>query len=473
MNEENIKLPQAAPEVLPDDPDVSSAMLSGIGFYKLTMRRRKQLMRLATIVGAAHILGLIIFGGYVIMTSVRDEPAIFTTPPPVRTYEPRKLEHQVKVQKRQRSSSRPSVVPRIVSTKLSELALPEVKVDPKLVNTTFQPKFKAVSGKGLGAGLGTGYGTAGFGEGISNVDFFGIQARGERIVILVDVSISMIEDERGGIPGFARVKNRVNQVVDALRDGTLFNLAVFADACSVMSPELLHANAESRLKAKNFVRPFNVEGSYGLTSGNYNGSTHGKRAAGGTTRLDLALGAAMDSGCDTILIISDGMPEVDKAITAEMMQAHQARVSEWNRVNASAVESWSSAPAEVQRVWVPPQPARPAVPASKQRIKEGQPLPRDIPAQPAREGYWREVTVRGGGRSRPTPPPPPKAERWTLADFVEHITLIHEAVYKPQGRKLPQIHTIGYMIDKEGHEFLMRLARQYQGQYRRVQSLRK
>jgi hypothetical protein len=382
------------------------------------------------------------------------------------------LEHKVKVQKRQRSSSRPSVVPRIVSTKLSDLALPEVKTDPKLVNTTFQPKFKAISGKGLGAGLGTGYGTAGFGEGISNVDFFGVQARGERIAILVDVSISMVEDQRGGVEGFVRVKNRVNQVIDALRDGTLFTLIVFADGCSAFQPALVHSSADTRQRAKAFIRPFNTVGSYGHDSGNYTGSSHGKAAAGGTTRLDLALGAAMDNACDTILIISDGMPEVEKVMTAEMLQAHQARVAQWQQQNAGRVAEFDAAPAVTRRVWVEAQPARPAIPASKQPLKEGQPPPRDIPAQPAREGYWREVTDHPGGH-RPSPPPAPKPGKWTLADFVEHITKIHEAVYKPQGRKLPQIHTIGYMIDKEGHEFLQRLAREYQGQYRRVQSLRK
>jgi hypothetical protein len=86
----------------------------------------------------------------------------------MKTYEPRKLEFKVKVSKQQRSSSRPSMSPRMVSTKMSDIALPEIKVDPKIVKTSFQPKFKAVSGAGLGAGLGTGYGIGGFGTGVSS-----------------------------------------------------------------------------------------------------------------------------------------------------------------------------------------------------------------------------------------------------------------------------------------------------------------
>jgi len=269
-----------------------------------------------------------------------------------------------------------------------------------------------------------------------------------------------------------RVKNRVNQVIDALRDGTLFTLIVFADGCSVLDAELLHASPETRQRAKNYLRPFNTLGNYGHDSGNYTGSSHGLPATGGTTRLDLALGAAMDRACDTMLIISDGMPEVQKPVSAEQMKAYQERAAQWRSQNASRIEEYNAVQPTTRRVWVPPQPARAAVSASKQPLKEGVPPPRDIPAQPAREGYWRDVTDHGGG-ARPTPPPAPTPGKWTLADFVEHIGKIHEAVYKPQGRKLPQLHTIGYMIDREGHSFLQQLARQYQGQYRRVQSLKR
>ncbi len=453
------------------DKSLRSKLLSGLGFYKLARRRQRQLAVIFGAVAAAHLLALVVFGGIVIFQNMRDEPTTFVTPPPSRTYEPRKLEHSVKVKKQQRSSSRPAVVPRIVSTKPSDIALPEIKMDPKLVQTSFQPKFKAVSGRGLGAGLGTGYGTAGFGDGVSTVNFFGIQAKGERIGILVDVSVSMVEDERGGLEGFVRVKNRVNNVVDALKEGTLFMICAFADGCSVMSPKLEYANGDTRLRAKNFIMPYNAGGSYGLDSGNYSGSSHGKAATGGSTRLDLALGAAMDVGCDTILIISDGMPWVKCQPSKEALAAYQNTLDAWRTKNAAAIAAYDNTPATTRKVWVPPQPARPAIPASKQKIKEGQPPPRDIPAQPAREGYWKEVTDHGGAQ-RPTPPQMPEA-KWTLADFCEHIDLIYDAVYKPAGRKYPVVCTIGYQIDKEGHAFLKALAAKYQGQYRRVQSLKK
>ncbi|NLF23789.1 MAG: hypothetical protein GX590_11600 [Lentisphaerae bacterium] len=117
----------------------------------------------------------------------------------------------------------------------------------------------------------------------------------------------------------------------------------------------------------------------------------------------------------------------------------------------------------MQRVWVPPQAARAP---GQAKLKEGAP---PDPGAPAREGYWREVR---NTPPRPRPPPAPEPGRWSLADFVQHMTLIYEAEYKPKGLKEPHISCIGYQINKEGGEFLNGLARRYKGQYRLVRRLR-
>ncbi|TFG84705.1 MAG: hypothetical protein E4H18_05890 [Hyphomicrobiales bacterium] len=169
----------------------------GSGYAKLSARQRKFLFWMLGLSLGAHVVGLLIFGGWIIMSHRTEEKTVFVTPPPVKTYQPRELEHRVKVQKQQRSSSRPSMMPRLVAMKPSTLALPEIKLDAKVIKTSFQPKFKAVSGAGMGVGLGTGYGVSGFGTGVSQFDFFGIKGRGDRIVILLDVSVSMVEPERG------------------------------------------------------------------------------------------------------------------------------------------------------------------------------------------------------------------------------------------------------------------------------------
>ncbi|MBU0718959.1 MAG: hypothetical protein KJ749_11975, partial [Planctomycetes bacterium] len=184
--------------------------LLGSGFFLVTRRQRRVMTSALAISLVLHVIGLLAFGSWVVMRGRHEEKTVFIAPPPIKTYEPRKLEHSVKVKKQQRSSSRPSMVPRMVAMKTASLALPKINIDPKVIHTSFQPKFKAVGGKGLGVGLGDGYGLGGFGEGVSEFNFFGIRGRGDRIAVLVDVSVSMVEDQRGGPSGYERVKRRIN-----------------------------------------------------------------------------------------------------------------------------------------------------------------------------------------------------------------------------------------------------------------------
>lgn len=432
----------------------------------LATKRRKMLNYILLGSLGVHLLAGAVFGSIKLIQYFSKEEVVFEAPPPSKTYEPRKVELKVKVQKRQRSSSRPAVVPRMLSTRPSNISLPEIKVDPKVVSTTFQPKFKAVSGKGLGAGLGTGYGTSGFGEGVSAINFFGLSARGERIAVLVDVSVSMVEEERGGPAGFNRVRQRLADVVKSLRDGTLFTVIAFADGCSTMSPKMVYASDETRNQARNFLNAYNTEGNYGLTSGNFSGTNIGVPAIGGTTRLDLAITAAMMQGADTIMIISDGLPEVEKPVDDAQMKAYQNTLTQWNKANAGAVADYERrlANAPVRRVWVPPQPARP--PSNPKTLKEGV---KPDPGAPAREGYWKEVRDAG---PHPTPPPAPKPGKWTLNDFVTHMNTIYEKEYKPKSLKMPQVHCIGYQIDKPGGDFLNGLSKHFKGQYRLVRKLK-
>ena len=423
---------------------------------------------------AFHVALLLIATVFVISHIFYNRESTFIgQPPPARSYEPRKVELKVKVSRQQRSSSRPSMAPRLVAAREStHLALPEIKLDSKLVTTTFQPKFKAVTGRGLGAGLGTGYGTSGFGEGVSAVNFFGVQAKGERIAILVDVSVSMIEsaDKPGkGFVDYLRVKDRVGSVIDSLKDGTLFNVVVFADACSEMEPKMVFASSETRKKARQFLQPFNTDrNSYGLESGNFSGGG-GLQAAGGTTRLDLALVAAMKDGADTILIITDGLPEVTKSADLAQIQAYQKTLAQWQQQNAGAIAAvqQAQAAAPARQVWVPPTPARPPSAAA---LKEGA---KPDPGAPAQPGHW--ITVHdqpAGGAPAPQPPPMPQPGSWKLADFIKHISILYEDSYKPNGLKPPVICCIGYQVDKDGDTFLHQLASNYKGQYRLVRVMK-
>ena len=468
-------------------------------FTQFIENRRRKLASLSKVVRRSlyisiffHIALFLTAGVLVISRLFYNKTSTFQgLPPAMRTYEPRKLEFKVKVSKQARSSSRPAMAPRMVSTKLnSAISLPEIKVDPKVVKTSFQPKFKAITGTGLGVGLGNGYGLGGFGTGVSAFDFFGIRGRGNKIAILVDVSVSMIEDEKGGVKAYVRVKERINKVIDALNEGAMFNVIVFADAVSSYEKQMVVATDDNKTQAKLFLKGFNTQGNWGLTDGNLHASGSGLPAAGGTTRMDVALTAAFDEGADTILLISDGIPQVRKGILAQQVADHNAMVQRWTTDHAAELQQYAAQAASYvappsqsssERVWIPEQPgqpARPPRPPSKSPPKEGQAPDRGDPGSPATApvpGHWevRTHTTGGGGGPPPPPAPPPLPPPgwWTLADFFQHLKLLYESLYAKKVMKMPVIHCILYGTDKDGGPFMQTLAETYKGGYRRVEKM--
>jgi hypothetical protein len=424
----------------------------GAGFARLSARQRRVLYSVVGVSLILHVGGLAVFGGWIIMREHTEERTVFVAPPPIKTYEPRQLEHRVKVQKRQRSSSRPAMMPRLVSAKTGTINLPQINVNPKIITTSFQPQFKAVSGAGLGVGTGTGYGVGGFGQGVTDFNFFGIRGRGDKIAILVDISVSMVEEERGGPAGYLRVRQRINEVIEKLDEAAMFSVVVFADAAETWKPAMLIANPDNRNAAMSWFRRYNAEGNYGLTSGNVEAANLGLPAIGGTTRLDLAITAAFQQGADTILIISDGQPRVEKGSDAGAQKAYEQKLAEWQQKNADAL---AKAEMVEQKVWID---------GYDGKIREGG------PQGPASKGRWETRRVRVGvPHGQPVAPEP---VYWTLEDFLEHLRRLNDAVYAKNGKKSPVVHCIGYQIDSKGGDFLRRLSHTYKGTYRRVTSLR-
>ena len=156
---------------------------------------------------------------------------------------------------------------------------------------------------------------------------------------------------------FGRVRARIGKVIDALSEKTLFNIVAFADAGQAWQNEMVPATEQNKRDAKKFLLPFNTKGRYGLDSGNVQSSNQGLPAGGGTTRLDLALPAAFLQGADTILIISDGLPKVQKQLTADQNAAWNAKIEAWQNANKAALEAYSQAMANMtyreEKVHVP------------------------------------------------------------------------------------------------------------------------
>ena len=164
-----------------------------------------------------HAAIIALLGGVVVFKVLERPPAQFKPPPPpakTTKIEPRKLQHKIKIREQQQNSGRPRVSPRLTANRVSGISLPEIEADPMAapVKSNIQKNIgKNFSMGGLGTGLGSGTGSGGLGLGTSKVSFFGIQAAGERIAFIIDLSRSMVEDDKGGLNGINVLKNELKR----------------------------------------------------------------------------------------------------------------------------------------------------------------------------------------------------------------------------------------------------------------------
>lgn len=68
---------------------------------------------------------------------------------------------------------------------------------------------------------------SGSGSSSSNVTFFGLSGKGDRIVFIIDASPSMLVDEKGGMSAYNNVKNEIGIMLSNLNRATHFNLILY------------------------------------------------------------------------------------------------------------------------------------------------------------------------------------------------------------------------------------------------------
>jgi len=418
-----------------------------VKFFTRPLSRNEVLISL----GVHLLFGLFAIFVVAIRISYKPQSVFIAEESATPALEPRKLEMKVRVQDLQKRSARPRPQPRIAVAAPAKIALPEIKKLPEpaqaKVMRTFSTQGVSGQGRGIGGGLGDGVGE---GVGQSSVSFFGIREKGHLLCIIVDVSLSMCEDSRGGLPGFQRVKEALKDVLYQVSDGTLFNVIAFENSVSSCWPKLVRVTAETKREAGEWIMDYNrVEGPYGLGGGTYRIKTANPKAAGGTSRLDLALNAAFEFGAGVIFVITDGVPVIEKPFDTESgsyvevsAAAHEVtdrEIRDWEK----AMEEWQKEEDKRIRKGLGP------------RVGEGGVGP---PARPENQS---------GGSSRD-----PVLEYWAEDDILAHISDLQETFYISKGRQRARIHCVGYEADDETRRFLRKLARKNQGRYKRVRGKR-
>ncbi|MCF7848774.1 MAG: hypothetical protein K9M45_07995 [Kiritimatiellales bacterium] len=209
-----------------------------------------------------HVLILLIAGNIVairLYKKYREGVKFESTERP--KLELRKLDMQVNIQKPlMERMNRPKMkhTSRITARGKQEFNLPMAETySRQLAPPTFKGDF--VNDASLGSLMEL---TSKFREitfGVSEVEFFGIKDKGEKIVYVVDASKTMLHDRRGGATSYQILKDSFRDMISTMKSATLFNVILYdGDRVATFSPKLTAATAGNKDKVLEWFAPINT-----------------------------------------------------------------------------------------------------------------------------------------------------------------------------------------------------------------------
>jgi hypothetical protein len=326
----------------------------------------------------------------------------------------------------------------------------------------------------------------------SSVNFFGVKGEGTNVYFVVDLSDSMLESERGGLVGFAAVKNQLKQMIQSLDEETHFNVVTLAGSgADLFQPASVPATLEMKKAAVAFMDKYNnTLERRGTQSNNYQPKIQElgivkteKGTDQVTTRLDLGLLAAFEGCADTIFLISDGKAPVvaeDKRQearalmkNAEISAADRAKydreVAEW-RVEYEKYTAEMKAYREKYKDLLAKKEQKAAEAKAKGvgKVKEGvgvsygEKIPGlpDSPKEPKQpllpQRKVGDKVVQAAG------------EIYDEAALIRRIRDVYIDFYKKADAPTPSIHTVGYMSKPNETKFLQTLASKNNGTFKAI-----
>ncbi|MEM8549533.1 MAG: hypothetical protein AAGF10_01975 [Verrucomicrobiota bacterium] len=446
-------------------------------------RKRKLNLPLIEVVGISlilHVVALFVLGSYTLYTVLIDTDPELEAPPLAEKIEPQKLQHQVQLQKQQRKSQRQQQ--QIDIKQVAQMDLPEFDMNMPMV----QSRVAVNTGAGAG-GLGSGFEGGGIDLTKSAIDLLGVRDSGENVAIVLDTARSMLEQERGDVRGYNRVKQEIAAVIADLKPGTLFNIYAYDDNLETFSSKPVAATSANRTKASEWVKKFwnydpkkkrfIKQGAEGfdnppdmtglpvmrqevvIASGSRDEGNAvyklkalpaiNQKVGYGSSRMDLALLAAAEGGADVIFLITNGAPWVHIELNDRELKRWQREYNEWARnmlKDKKEYDAWLLA-MEAHR--------------KKERAFQEERKRKGLPPAVNDDGHVID------------PPKPPRDVGWFPIEryyfrmptdqFVKMVSERTRQLYRENNMPLPPLHVIGYSTSKREEDVLKAIQKGFRG----------
>lgn len=288
----------------------------------------------AVILGAVavHLAGFLIAAAVVVARFFAEPEATFEVAKqyriPVQT-----REHRMSLARHEALAPKPTFTDRMVSTRPTAFALPEMPVlDLDQVLPLDPSAFVSdqvgslVGSAGLGSGLGGG-GLGGGGAGGTGLSFFGIKTEGSRIILLFDVSASVLNKAQASGMPLTRIKEETLGLIQKLPLNARYSIVQFVRNYKPFSDALVAATPPNRERAAQWMdTEWNETGMLGARQ-------RGVRTAS-PNGLPIVLDFAFSLKPDTVFLISDGSFEqtspgdANRSIPSDEIQAQLKRLQQ-------------------------------------------------------------------------------------------------------------------------------------------------
>lgn len=262
-------------------------------------RRKRMILTILLVVIGLHVFGGAVAGVLVIARYIFPPPANFVVKKDIRL-PAKEREHKMNMAAFDAMTPKPSFNDKMQSMQPAPFALPDLPnlpldqmmpLDPSAIVSDQVSSLVGTAGLG-GGGEGAG-GLGGTGTGFS---FLGVKASGTRILLIFDVSKSVVtKAAASGVP-LSRIKEETLALIDKLPSTSRFGILQFTQNYKPFREELIPATDQNREEVRAWVRDEWTE--VGMLSGN--GVVTNPRGIIGV----LELVSKMQP--DVIFLISDG-----------------------------------------------------------------------------------------------------------------------------------------------------------------------
>jgi hypothetical protein len=323
----------------------------------------------------------------------------------------------------------------------------------------------------------------------SSVNFFGAQGQGTNVYFVVDLSDSMVEQDKGGIEGYKNLKEKLGQMIQSLAPETNFNVAFYGDAVDLFMPSSVPATPENKQAAMKFLPRYMASTmKRGNLTRNYRPKISTLPSTGGTSRMDLGLLAAFEGRADTIFVLTDGKPVIQRAMNEKEREEYRKKAAD-SEISVADRQKYEKEVAEYRKKY--------------EEYNEEMKKYREKYADKITEKARREAENRAKGKGKviegrgfvvdsvkipglpdapkaPTAPPPPQAKaqgkavaapnlgNWQDDDILEYLKETIAGTYKKDGYELPSIHGVAFLAKPAEEKFLRSLASRNNGKFIRI-----